>query len=355
MIPVAKGHIYSYRDFTPEDLKVQPEETEEIFIEDLRKLDSINYMDLTSAEYWEFIAHQWKLFKKDLKHEYRYRNKYFLKEFCISVPDPDCDVNEFINKYTLSDWNQTTKDKHIDDRTLKIELFSYVDRVDSLFAGDVYLVKVEHIYQLILDLSRRIECADQAIRNGWGDRLVSNQEFNLYVFPVYILNFKAERYFRISEICYGKCTINEFYDLIFALHEALKAFVATNFYMLDLYESNNKVSVYNENKRMFNNVTFKAYATTATSNKKVYSYIEKNMPDKYSPSIEINIDPDRENVLAGNVIPRKLCDYRFTVRGHYTHVWKGKRGNQRREKVWVDAYEKNKEKPFKIIKETKLK
>ena len=37
MIPVAKGHIYSYRDFTPEDLKVQPEETEEIFIEDLRK------------------------------------------------------------------------------------------------------------------------------------------------------------------------------------------------------------------------------------------------------------------------------------------------------------------------------
>lgn len=354
MIPKAKGHIYSYKDFTDEDLEVNPEETEEIFIEDLRKIDSISYMDLTYAELYEFVCKQWKLYKKDLKTEFRYRNKYFLQKFCVNFADPDDDVVECINKYTLSDWKPKAKNNEIDDRTLKIELFRYIDRIDSLYADKTYLVKSEHIYQLVLDLSRQIEEVDNLIDSGHANDLVNFDELNLYVLPIYILDAKTDEYLRISNFCYENYTFDEYYYVISDLYDALKIYVATNFHMLDLYNSNQKVTVYNSRKQTFSKVTFKAYASTATENKKVYSYVEQNMPDTYSPSIEISIDPEAKNVLAGNMIPRKLCDYRFSVRGHYTHVWKGKKGNQHREKIWVEPYEKNKDKPWKIIKETKL-
>ena len=163
------------------------------------------------------------------------------------------------------------------------------------------------------------------------------------------------KYERISDFAYGEIDCENLMYLLDDIRDALKVFASTNFYMLDMYNSNDKVSVYNKRTRRFSNMTFKAYSSIATNDKKLYCYLEQKNPNKYTPSIEIEIDTDRSNILAGTDIPRRLCDYRFSVRGHWSHRWIGKRGNQRLVPVWIDPYEKNKDKPFKIIKETRLK
>ena len=353
MIPQSKGLIYSYKDFNQKDLEVDMNIVRSTY-DDICQLDTINYGDLTTGEQMHFNGNNYIKYKNDVKSEGKYRNKYFFKEFAIRYKDDDDLDIEKINRYSLSSWNAKSKHKGIDDRTLSIDLLKYNTVKNKMSRYDLYIVKTEHIYQLIKDLEDYLGyIAFDLIRdNNLRNCKVSRNNINLFVLPIYI--YDQNKFRRISDIFYNEYTYDDLHDAVGDLYLALKYFVSANYYMLEMYNNNDRVTVYNCKTRRFSNMTFKAYTSVATNNKKVYSYTDRNMPDKYSPSVEISINTDRYNIFAGTDIPRKLCDYRFTVRGHKSHRWVGKRGHQHLEEIWIDPYEKNKDKPFRIIKETKL-
>lgn len=354
MIPESKGLIYSYKDFDQSDFELTTSDIDfdqdEIF-----NVDYIDFTDLTAGEQQGFVFDNYNKYKKDIKTDYRFRNKYFFKDFVVRYPSNNED-STIINRYTLSGWNAASKRKGIDDRTLTLDLFSYVEEVDTLYRDYRFLVKTEHIYQLLQDINRYMTFVEGELigKEDLGNQYAIDEEINLYLLPIYIYSKKLDKYTRISDYIYGKRTYATLSDILVDLYESLKLFASVNFYMLDMYNSNDRVTVYNTNTRRFSNLTFKAYSAVATNNKKVYAYIDKKMPNNYSPSLEININSDRSNILAGTDIPRKLCDYRYTVRGHKSHRWVGKKGNQHLEEIWIDPYEKNKDKAWKIIKETKM-
>lgn len=348
MLPRSKGLIYSYRDFTEQDLNLTESDLR-FSLKSIESLDNINLEDLTVEEQSLFMQKNFHAYKNDMNTKMNYRNKFFFKEFCIRYPSDHENIDK-INRYSVSAWNDYSKRKHIDDRNLTVELFDAYLNSGRARRTLRFIVKTEHVYQLIKDLYNTLRIIDD-----FNDVVVTDNDVNLYVLPIYVYHTYTNEYIRISELVYNDYTMDTLYNILEKIRNSLKEFAAINYYMLDMYNSNNKVDVYNTKTRKFSNVTFKAYASTADNDKKVYSYIHEYKPNEYNPSIKINIDTDRPNVLAGSDIPRKLCDYRYTVRGHKSHRWIGKRGNQQLKEVWIDSYEKNKDKPFKIIKETKLK
>lgn len=354
MIPESKGLIYSYKDFKSKDFDLLDSDIN-FNVSEVEEVDCINLDDFTTAEHNHFVSKYWVRYERDIIRDNIYTDKYFFKDFTIKYPsDDDIDI-EFVNRYTISGWDAQDERKGIDSRTLTIDLFSYDNNTDIMYRDDRFLLKTKHLYQLILDLRNYRRYLDQEIliKRKLDKVLVSDNDVNLYVLPIYIL--VQNRYVRISDVFYHRETYEELSRLLDNLYNSIKLFLSTNYYMLDMYNSNGKVSVYNTKTRKMSNITFKAYSVTANSNKKVYSHVDTKSVDEYTPTIEIQIDSDRSNILCGTTIPRRLCDYRFTVRGHWAHRWVGKKGNQRLQKIWINSYEKNKDKPFKIIKETKLK
>jgi hypothetical protein len=350
MIPSSKGLIYSYRDFSAKDLEVFDDpldfETDDIF-----KKDTVNFLDLEVSEFIDFIRKKFVQYSKDVNTDYIYHNKYFFKEFCVRFFEDSLRNKQSIYHYSLSGWDIMSKNKGIDDRTLTIAMYDFADSARLTYK---FIVKTEHIYQLIKDLKDTSDYVYyELVLKEDKLTLANDQLVNLYVLPIYLMN--NGEYERISDFAYGEIDCENLMYFLDDIRDALKVFAATNYYMLDMYNSNDKVAVYNKRTRRFSNMTFKAYSSTATNDKKLYCYLKEKNPNRYTPSVEIEIDTDRSNILAGTDIPRKLCEHRFSVRGHWSHRWIGKRGNQRLVPVWIDPYEKNKDKPFKIIKETRLK
>jgi hypothetical protein len=58
-----------------------------------------------------------------------------------------------------------------------------------------------------------------------------------------------------------------------------------------------------------------------------------------------------DNMFAIRDFSKRVYEYKMQVRGHEQHYWVGSGPNKRRILRWVNPYYKNKDKPFKVIRE----
>ena len=72
-------------------------------------------------------------------------------------------------------------------------------------------------------------------------------------------------------------------------------------------------------------------------------------------NVNLNINPKRKIIYShDNKVIRRLCDYKFQVHAHWHSYWygpKNKPEERHKEKRWIEAYYKNEDKEFNIIKE----
>lgn len=125
------------------------------------------------------------------------------------------------------------------------------------------------------------------------------------------------------------------------LSQAIGRYVVMNYYMLNKVESNESISI--DNKEYDSIVEY--VKSKAKMDKKVKIQIDPI-------NIKLIADPKRKNIYShDNYQIRRLCDYKFQVKGHYQR-YHYKDGSTKW--IWKEAFYKNKDKEFNIIKERSM-
>lgn len=383
MFPNTNGLIYSYRDFKPSEIHYKG------FIpyDAMRRLDYIDVSKLEDNEVINFIDKYYRKFEEDIMEFNTRFGKYFFKEFCIK--DYDHNGDDVYYRYKISDWDEEDRSRGIDSRILNADVYKYNPDSGVYTNETSYVFKTTHVYQIIRDVERKADFLRSRLNTGQskGIDAVTTSILNLYVLPVYmrfgthhqIINedgtidktvvesggVSNKKYHRISDIGYAYYSRSyldnwDFDTTIRYLDEIkdiLKAFAATNFYLLDMAENGNDITIYNYDTNRTSRKSFKSYVSKAKGDigKEIKlsiteSFVDKSKQRLYHINVYMNTEHDNTYV---EPIPRKLCDYRFSVRGHYATYWCGSGPDKHKVLRWIDGYEKNKNKPYRIIKEFK--
>lgn len=354
---------FSYKVFNNEDLLYEPEEQKG----DILRYDNINLTRLSYEEKNKLLIDLRDQYAKVAEQGFEYKdhilNRYFFKEFVIKekvdkgITDPYSNkkshlhypgYEEFMEdyqdqtrffKYSLSNWKESSKIKHIDDRILTVDVYTEY-KFNFNFAASSHFER---------DFSFKIKVAHKDDIASIADQIMERTDNpNLYVLPIYLTNGN-DKYVRISDYKNDyKRNYYNIYDIIDFIYHSLIRFMLFNLYLLNKVEENEEFSFKNDNDIVSADLV---------------SYIKKNpKTDKKiiirdDKGIMIKIDPKEKNIYDhSNTLVRTLCDYKYQVHGHYRHQWYGSRKNNTRhtELIWIESYEKNPSNRYRIIKERML-
>lgn len=360
--------MYSYRVFTENDLKYDAPDN----LKQLNRYDYINLttiISLTSKQKMLSDLLGEYLKTQDMGFEYKDHilNRYYYQQFVIREKTDDGNQIRYY-KYTLSDWDEKSKEEELDDRTLTIEVYTRDKDSDDLYRDICFKLKVGHKHELmnqiddiLPELEEQVEEYNTMIQDG---RMPSDNKYrtekNLYVIPLYFnlhplvkitddeTNpiFKPD-YVRISELK-GNYSKNESLQILQMFPQAIYRFCIFNLYMINKVELNEEM--------IFVDTMTGHYETD-----NMIDYIRRHpTEDKhvlirdFKNNLAIKIHPGRQNIYSrDNKSIRRLCDYMIQVHGHYQRYWYGsdKDGSKHVEWVWKESYPRNSHKPFRVIKE----
>jgi hypothetical protein len=124
-----------------------------------------------------------------------------------------------------------------------------------------------------------------------------------------------------------------------------REFLCLNYYMLNKVEDNESISI--DEERDFNGTIVEYIKSKAHMDKRIKINLDKEL--------SLRVDPKRRNIYSHDQkVIRRLCDYKFQVCGHWHSYWYGPRNKpeeRHKEQRWVEAYFKNTDKEFNIIKD----
>lgn len=327
---------YSYKAFKSSELNFDGQ----ISHSEIKRLDYIDLRQMKDEEKNNMVTEFFMKYQEDLESEGTDSMHYFFKDWCIRE---NCDNPYGYQlrywRYRISDWNQEDKDNEIDSRTLTVDQYTY-SRKSKKYVFDISLrFKLEHLYKIIND-----------INNMYFDSATID-DINLYVLPIYEYNKYSigDRYKRISDIAKEqRWTSKDLLEEFNSIQCSLIRFLAMNYRLVYTVNKRLNVNVYeysldprDESVIMKKDIDIISYLRKARSDKRIKIDIS---------NLEVNIDTRTPNVYVGTK-PRKLCDYKYQVSGHWSHYWVGKKGNQTRIKKWIEPYFKNPDKEFRVIKE----
>lgn len=335
---------YSYKSFKETDIKYR----DVIEYKEVKRYDNIS---LESVNHRNLVVESFKKLKNDVMGDQKYYKKFFFNEVCLTYNEYhesysySCfkvknELVKFNTIFRVDEWDKLDNAHNIDSRCLTIDIFIKDINIAS------YKVKVEHIYQLILDIDR--------ITGNYLNNKIS--DINLDVLPIYaVINENVythyDNYKRISKIDFKniKYIISVLNDLLVSL----MLFYGINYHIVETIDNAEykEISVSNEYAHSIIKDENMVTPQIVPANSDVIRIIKLNMPDYGCVKIRHNT----KNVRNSNIV-RKMCDYKFQVEGHFHNYWIGseKKGTRQLITKWVEPYYKNKDKPFKIIKEVKI-
>ena len=326
--------MYSFKSITPEDLMFREYET----LQEVRRYDYINLVhmdkDIKREVLKEFMSEYEEAFShgRDYKDSICYRS--YFKDFVIREAvdkenkDDHTDVRFYAFKIrgrVIVSGDQFCKDNRVMEITL------YTLHNDAYMRDAKFLFKLSHKDQLFIDIDNLLD--------------KKHEDRNYHILPLYLNTYRvAEGKYERASIVANYHNPDHFDHYLNMVIQSIARFNAINYHLLSLVEDNKPVEVYSDGDyRPFENLV-QYIKEEATEDKRVKVKLAENCI--------ASIKPDNRNIYDhSNIIIRKLCDYRYQVRGHYQGYWYGTKGNQVKKYVWKEAYFKNKDKPFRIIKE----
>ena len=327
------------------------------YLTEIRRLDYISLLSLTDSECANFLTKIITEYSQDLKNGLNYKdhifNRFYFKKFHIRerIRDPrgKYDDQTRYYYYELSDYG--TDKKQFDDRLLAISVYtSQGDNVQFEGSWQVFASHVAFIFMDIIskDNKLNIEGLDKCIPiyYYWPEetdiilnvyKKYSHEDLKNTITQTIAYYNSSTDFYTIDE------SVRRFYDFF---SQALTRFVAFNHYILNKVEEEQEVSMDNfeTSGTIVECVKAKAYM-----DKKIRVNLDKDY------DIKLNVNPKNINIYShDNKIVRRLCDYKFQVCAHWHSYWygpKNKPEERHKEIKWVEAYYKNKDKEFNIVKE----
>ena len=327
------------------------------YLTEIRRLDYISLLSLTDSECTNFLTKIITEYSEALKNGLNYKdhifNRFYFKKFHIRerVRDPRGKYDDQTRYYyfELSDYG--TDKKQFDDRLLAISVYtSQGDNVELEGCWQVFASHVAFIFMDIISKNNNLdtEGLDKCIPMYFyqyikGDDIKEAYKKYSHEDLKNSLLQAAKPYLNSKSDLYLIEAVREFYDFF---SQALTRFVAFNYYMLNKVEEEQEVSMddFKTSGTIVECVKAKAYM-----DKKIRINLDRDY------DIKLNINPKRRNIYShNNKIIRRLCDYKFQVCAHWHSYWygpKNKPEERHKERKWVEAYYKNEDKEFNIIKE----
>ena len=342
---------YSYRSITRED-KEFGENMERLSLKELRRLDNFNITKWTAETEDEFIHETYGKYLEDLVSDAKdyICNRFYFKEFVIreayNVPQFGKEYRSTLFfHFKLSDWNEEDKINGIDSRCLYISIYQFHQATNNFTFEGSYLIKARHKDQLYSDLRFLLGDTKNNINHtGLLDKGIYDK-FNFYVIPLYAIAVD-KKYKRVSELAKVESfdTMNRLIQLF--IH-ALMRFIIFNYWILNTVEENKSIEVREEDGsiKTFDTLTT-CIKNKAKNDKKIVINVSKDATLRMGKNVNNIYDHYQKKII-------KLCDYKFQVCAHYESYWCGSRkdGTRHKELRWKEAYYKNKDKEYNIIKE----
>ena len=360
MIPVFENALlYSYNVFK------EYEKTGYNLIE-LREMNRLDYVDLrhkSMEEIDEWLEDTKGEYCRDLNSDESHYKFYFLKEFVIKElvtpdmlsPNYQYDIFDYINpptivrywRYNISKWSLRDKAKGIDSRYITVNC-NFHDNSTGRYGEIIsYRVKLDHIWQLILDL---------------GGAINYSGNINLYIFPIYVhQNEKTKNGYHIHSNYTRISDLYKYKDLYYIkenlklILDGLMRFAIINYKLIIANEKADKLKErrkYSKSTRTRKAVNEEAIEI-ADEIRHVTRYVDKKITVSIDDDIEMNINGNRANIYQGVYTDKVITvsDYQTQVRGHWSHYWCGHGENKVREARWIEPYQRNEKSKARVVKE----
>lgn len=315
-----------------------------IDISEVRRLDYISLLSMTDNEVVDFLSdimdrgYCVDLFNHGLGYKDCIFNRFYFKEFVLREKlrgNPD-KIKYW--HFKISDYGD--KHKKFDDRILAISAYTSHGDNNVEFQAS-WQILASHVSLIFTDILTNNK------ENNWLNE-------NIPIFTLITVTnedgkLQEYKYIKFEEFIdkYSNNLNSNYIDSWFEyFSQAITRFAALNYYMLNKVEEEQEVSMndFKTSGTMVECIKSKAYL-----DKKIRINLDRDY------DIKLNIKPNRKNIYShDNKIIRRLCDYKFQVCAHWHSYWYGPRNKpelRHKERRWVEAYYKNEDKEFNIIKE----
>ena len=367
------GNGYYFPSLNKDSFEINKKSTSWFFPPDLNQIRRSDYISLLSLNnnectiFWKKIINNYinDLGKYGLDYKDHIFNRFYFKDFHIreNVRDlKNLDIKQVrYYYYSISDFGDHYK--KFDDRILSITAYTSAGQYISIDGS--WQIFVSHIPALVADIINKdelldkvgfdeniplfmLDCESENITDYIADSSKKHQSISKYKkYNKDNLKESIIKSCKVAGININESLIisktNRFYDYV---SQAVIRFAVFNYYMLNKVEEEQEVSMDN----------FETSGTIAEC-VKAKAYMDKkiriNLDRDYN--IRLNVNPKRRNIYShDNKVIRRLCDYKFQVCAHWHSYWYGSKNKpeeRHKERKWVEAYYKNEDKEFNIVKE----
>lgn len=352
MFPVLpKAEKYSYSSFSIKDLFIN----RYYYNYHLDDCDCIDFTAKTPEETLNWFKENFVRYEEDVNSDTSHYKFYFLRNFifkekfhCMEPNEKDYQYHlfdyldkdsNFIWEFNISSWDDTFKSKGIDNRTLKVTIYR-----DTGAVYLSYLVKLDHIYQCILDLDRIIDALEA--------NTLSANDVNYKVLPIFMVYMPGRasgpcNHVRISKMLTKQISGETKGRILYYILHGLIRFSVLNYKMIIATEKNSKSKESKPKaKRESSN------STTPRKRVKVELEVPVNQESKNNivsifldekEEISVKINTERPNVYYSRKddILVNVIKYRTQVHGFWNYYWCGKGENKVKEARWIEPYIRN--------------
>lgn len=336
---------YSYTSFTDKDKIL---ETDILSLKEANRLDYIDFLQLSDQDKEIMFQKYMKQFEDEVKETSEVPRHWMLKDSCIREY---CTTKDQVRYwvYNISDWNPADKENNIETRNLTMFVYTYFKDTKTWKYDVGFRIKLDHLWQTIINLTSLIELND-IIHNLKAP--ITREQINLYTWPVYIHYRNLEhpidhnvQFVRLSDAYYeGKRNFPDDLAREFEwMNSGFCRFIVIQQYLYYNINTNKSFTII-DGDRTKNVKNIRTFFRKAIGDKKIVINMD---------NCNAHIHPKKRNVYTNRecTVVRTLPQYRFQVVGHYQHYWCGPKGNQIRKRKWKDAYYKNDNEDYELIKE----
>jgi hypothetical protein len=327
----------------------------------IRRLDNVSFTELSPSEFEKFWEKIGDVYVNDLlDHGMDFKDSIFLRQYFkeIVIKEQVHEKGDGIYKqirywhYSISDYGDNHK--QFDDRVLTCTIYTSLNDGEMITFENSIKIFVSHIPFIIKllidqdmvfnivaeDFMNTIKDVPMYVSNPVDEKLKADQ-LNSKTSNIVNLKFmRLKDHIKNVPFCREKYLLYEF------IFFSIVRYAFFNHYMINKVEEEQKVSINNFES---SGTIVECVKSKARMDKKIRINLDKEY------DIKLNIDPKNKNIYShDNKIIRRLCDYKFQVCAHWHYYWYGPKNQpelRHKERRWVEAYYKNEDKEFKIIKE----
>lgn len=346
---IPKAEKYSYTSFSTKDLFIN----RFYYNYNLDDCDCIDFTNKTPEDTLAWLKENFLKYEEDVNSDTSHYKFYFLRNFIFKEKFHTLKPNELdyqyhlfdyidresnlIWEFNISNWDDSLKSRGIDNRTLRVTVYR---ESGSVYIS--YLVKLDHIYQCILDLDRIID--------AFKANTLSANDVNYNVLPIFMVYMPSKgpcNHIRISKLLTKQISGETKGRVLYYILHGLIRFAVLNYKMIIATEKNSKskeekqktkrVSSNNNTPRKRIKVDLEVPVDQESKNNIVSILLDEK------EGISVNINTERCNVYYSRKddILVNVIKYRTQVHGFWNHYWCGKGENKTLEARWIEPYIRN--------------